>query len=161
MEPATAIVAETAPGESDATTTARAVATALAAGKHADGLVHVVAGEEHPAEEAAHVRFQLFGRILGEPLHHVEVAAVEILAVVLGAAVYQYTISSFLVKNASYILRLVTLAVKKLFFPACLCIKWLKNHLKRGRISMYGHLKRFGKRKKDRGERKNNGESRA
>ena len=59
----------------------------LAAGKHADGLVHVVAGEEHPAEEAAHVRFQLFGRILGEPLHHVEVAAVEILAVVLGEVV--------------------------------------------------------------------------
>ena len=84
----------------------------------------------------------------------------EILAVVLGAAVYQYTISPFVVKIASCILRLVTLAIKKLFFPACLCIKWLKNHLKRGRISMYGHLKRFGKRKKDRGERKNNGESR-
>ena len=59
----------------------------LAAGKHTDGLVHVIAGEEHPAEEAAHVRFQLFRRILGEPLHHVEVAAVEILAVVLGEVV--------------------------------------------------------------------------
>ena len=95
-------------------------------------------------------------------VRHVEGAlrGSEILATVMGAAVYQYTISSFLVKNASYILRLVTLAVKKLFFPACLCIKWLKNHLKRGRILMYGHLEKVQKEKKDRGERKNNGESR-
>ena len=84
----------------------------------------------------------------------------EILAVVLGAAVYQYTISPFVVKIVSCILRLVTLAIKKLFFPACLCIKWLKNHLKRGRILMYGHLEKVQKEKKDRGERKNNGESR-
>ena len=40
-----------------------------------------------PTGEPAHGRFQLFGRILGEPLHHVEVAAVEILAVVLGEVV--------------------------------------------------------------------------
>ena len=84
----------------------------------------------------------------------------EILAALAGAAVYQYTISPFLVKSVSLLLRILTKLMKKLFFPACLCIKWLKNHLKRGRISMYGHLKRFGKRKKDRGERKNNGESR-
>ena len=95
-------------------------------------------------------------------VRHVEGAlrGSEILATVMGAAVYQYTISSFLVKNASYILRLVTLAVKKLFFPACLCIKWLKNHLKRGRILMYSHLEKVQEEKKDRGERKNNGESR-
>ena len=84
----------------------------------------------------------------------------EILAVVLGAAVYQYTISPFVVKIVSCILRLVTLAIKKLFFPACLCIKWLKNHLKRGRILMYSHLEKVQEEKKDRGERKNNGESR-
>ena len=89
-----------------------------------------------------------------------ELRVSEILAAAAGAGIYQYTISPFLVKTVSCILRLLTKAMKKLFFPACLCIKWLKNHLKRGRISMYGHLKRFGKRKKDRGERKNNGESR-
>ena len=56
----------------------------LTAGEHADRLVHIVPAEEHAAEEAAHVGFQLFRGILGEPLHHVQIAPVEELAVILG-----------------------------------------------------------------------------
>ena len=89
-----------------------------------------------------------------------ELRVSEILAAAAGAGIYQYTISPFLVKTVSCILRLLTKAMKKLFFPACLCIKWLKNHLKRGRILLYGHLEQSKKRNQDRGERKNNGESR-
>lgn len=94
-------------------------------------------------------------------VHHVrgELRVSEILAASAGAALYQYTVSPFLVKIGTCILRLVTKIIKKLFFPACLCIKWLKNHLKRGRILLYGHLERSSKRNKERGERKNNGES--
>lgn len=84
----------------------------------------------------------------------------EILAAAAGAFVYQYTLSPFLVKIVSCILRLLTKGMKKLFFPACLCIKWLKNHLKRGRILLYGHLQQSRMRNKKRGERKNHGESR-
>lgn len=84
----------------------------------------------------------------------------EILAAAAGALVYQYTLSPFLVKIAGCILRLMTKAMKKLFFPACLCIKWLKNHLKRGRILVYDHLQQFRMRNQKRGERKNHGESR-
>lgn len=83
-----------------------------------------------------------------------------ILAAAAGACVYQYTLSPFFVRFSSCVLRLLTKAIKKLFFPACLCIKWLKNRLKRGRISLYGLFKPFRQRNKNRGERKNNGESR-
>ena len=84
----------------------------------------------------------------------------EILAAVTGAALYQYLVSPFFVKIVSHILLLLTGIIKKLFLPGRICIKWLKNHLKRGKILVYGHLKQSRKRNVDRGERKNNGESR-
>ena len=84
----------------------------------------------------------------------------EILAVSFGVGVYEYTISPFLVRIGTTILGLATKMIKKLFFPAFRCIKWLKKHFKRGKIKIYAHLDISRKRKKSRGERKTNGESR-
>ena len=45
----------------------------LAAGEHLDGLVNLVAGEEHPAQKASQIGLVGVGRPLAEPLHQVVV----------------------------------------------------------------------------------------
>ena len=55
----------------------------FAAGEDVDGLEHIVAGEQHPAEEAAEVDIVLLGRVLADPVDEGFGMAVEILAVVL------------------------------------------------------------------------------
>ncbi len=84
----------------------------------------------------------------------------EILGAGLGAALYQYTVSPFLVKTGSYLLGFLKKGVKLLVFPVCRCIKWLKNHLKRGNIFLNEYFGHSAKRKRNGGEQRKNGESR-
>ena len=55
----------------------------LAAGEHLDGLVNLVAGEEHPAQETPQIGLVGVGRPLPQPLHQIVVAVLEELGVVL------------------------------------------------------------------------------
>ena len=80
-------------------------------------------------------------------------------AAVAGGLLYELLFGRFVVKTGSFVLHYLTLPVKKLYFAVCACIKWLKYHGKRGKITLYGHFTHHRKRD-GRGERKHNGESR-
>ena len=56
----------------------------LTAGEHLNGFEHILAGEQHPPEEAAQIHVILLFGELAQPVDKRLVVAVEILAVVLG-----------------------------------------------------------------------------
>ena len=55
----------------------------FAAGEHVDRFLHVVAGEEHLAEETAQIRFRGVLRVLFQPFDDAQITAVEVCGVVL------------------------------------------------------------------------------
>lgn len=56
----------------------------LAAGEYLDGLVNIVAAEEHTAEEGAQIAFTLILGELTHPVHKVIFAVFKVVVVVLG-----------------------------------------------------------------------------
>ena len=56
----------------------------FAAGEDLHGLVHIVAGEEHAAEEGAQIAFAFILGKLAHPVHEVIVAVFKVAVVILG-----------------------------------------------------------------------------